>query len=126
MEWMILPLKRYAAFRGRSRRREFWMFALFQILLLIVAGFVDRAIGYESGEGLVGPILALAVIVPSIAVSVRRLHDTERSGWWVWISLIPILGSIALLALFCMEGTGGPNRYGGDPKGPGDPSEIFS
>ena len=135
MEWMILPLKRYLEFSGRSRRKEFWMYVLFQVILLVIASFVDVALGYgkvdtyaQATEGYAagfsvnsqGPaviIVALALLIPSIAVAVRRLHDTDRSGWWILIGLIPLVGAIVLIVFYCLEGTAGPNRFGEDPKG---------
>lgn len=126
MKWMFLPLKRIADFRGRSRRREFWMFTLFEVAVICATGFVDRALGDTNGEGIIGPLVVLAFMVPSVMVSIRRLHDTDRSGWWIWVSLVPVLGSLALLALFCTEGTGGTNRYGEDPKDADTSDDVFA
>ena len=128
MQWYLKVLKQYADFDGRARRTEFWMFVLFNVLVSIVLGIVDAMIGtatfYGSGSmvsfspGLLGGLYSLAVLIPSIAVTVRRLHDTDRSGWWVLIGLIPFIGSIVLLVFACLEGTRGPNAYGMDPKQP--------
>ena len=126
MKWMFLPLKRIGDFRGRSRRREFWMFTLFEVAVICATGFVDRSLGATSDEGIIGPLVVLAFMVPSVMVSIRRLHDTDRSGWWIWVSLVPVLGSLALLALFCMEGTGGTNRYGEDPKDADISNDVFA
>lgn len=131
MEWALLPLKRYADFSGRSRRKEYWMFALalfiIYLALTIVAGILGglgSAIGGDTGSTLLGgPVMillllfGLAVIVPSIAVQVRRFHDQDKSGWMVLLALIPIVGGIIVLVFMCLEGTRGPNRYGPDPKG---------
>ncbi|MFO6429047.1 DUF805 domain-containing protein [Erythrobacter sp. W302b] len=126
MEWMIMPLKRYADFSGRSRRKEYWMFVLLQILLLfplMALGFVMGDFS-DSGEGgsflfllLVG-VFGLAFFIPSLAVQVRRFHDQDKSGWFILLGLIPYLGGLILLIFMCLEGTRGPNRFGADPKDP--------
>ena len=137
MEWMFMPLKRYADFQGRSRRMEFWMFFLFlfivSFVLQILAGILAAgsmsvdpntgAVVGGAGMGLIGIIILvfqLAVLVPSIAVGVRRMHDQDKSGWFI---LIPIYN----LVLYCMPGTPGPNRFGPDPLGGGgDLSNTFN
>ncbi|MGV7165051.1 DUF805 domain-containing protein [Xanthomonas citri] len=127
MEWMLLPLKRYADFNGRSRRKEYWMFALMQLLVLFVFGglfaVAALAMGNENGPGalawLIGAVMVivcLALIVPGIAVTVRRLHDQDKSGWFYLISLVPYVGAFVLLVFMCIEGTPGPNQYGENPK----------
>lgn len=120
MEWMLMPLQRYAQFSGRSRRKEYWMFVLLAFLLGIVAGVIDAVLGLNTMvAGLYGPLsllLGLALLIPSIAVGVRRLHDTDRSGWWLLIGLVPFLGALILLIFYLMEGTKGDNRFGPDPK----------
>uniref|UniRef100_UPI0035CB389C DUF805 domain-containing protein n=1 Tax=uncultured Sphingomonas sp. TaxID=158754 RepID=UPI0035CB389C len=165
MEWMILPLKRYAQFTGRSRRKEFWLWILFQVIAGFVLGILDTVFGlggHASGVansapgaygaaanlrgGVLSNIFSLAVLIPSIAVSVRRMHDINRSGWWILLPLVPIvivfamvvaaatstsitamvLSGIAGLAFigcaivvfvwYCTAGTIGPNRFGDDPK----------
>ena len=126
MQWYLKALKQYADFGGRARRTEFWMFVLVNVVISIVLGIVDTATGtanaYAVGgmasysPGILGGLYALAVLIPSIAVTVRRLHDTDRSGWWFLIQLIPIVGGIVLLVFACLEGTRGPNRFGADPK----------
>ena len=168
MEWMLMPLKRYAEFSGRSRRKEYWMFALFLFLVYIAFAVVGIALGMAAfmgrnaagGSGLpalgIGAVVVvvlfgifiLAILLPSIAVAVRRLHDTDRSGWWfvlpiaayplqivgalVGSSVVSLIGSLAglglsilLLVWYCTDGTPGPNRYGPDPKGRYDPS-VFA
>jgi uncharacterized membrane protein YhaH (DUF805 family) len=126
MQWYLKALRQYADFGGRARRTEFWMFVLVNLVISIVLGIIDSAIGtanfYASGgmasysPGVLGTIYGLAVLIPSIAVTVRRLHDTDRSGWWFLIQLIPFVGSIVLLVFVCLDGTPGPNRFGADPK----------
>jgi uncharacterized membrane protein YhaH (DUF805 family) len=131
MSWYIKVLKQYVDFSGRARRTEYWMFTLFNLIIAVVLGFVDRALGFGSftgsasggvafsaSLGLLGGLYSLAVLLPSLAVGVRRLHDTDRSGWWLLIGLIPLIGGIVLLVFFVIEGTRGPNRFGADPKLP--------
>jgi uncharacterized membrane protein YhaH (DUF805 family) len=130
---MILPYRRYAEFGGRSRRREYWSFVLFYVLVYVVLNVlfghpetVLRPWGFDTSWGLTGiPALAgglfgLFNLVPALAVAVRRLHDQDRSGWLLLLLLIPVLGGFALLVLFLLDGTHGPNRYGPDPKHPFD------
>lgn len=124
MEWYRLVWQRYAEFSGRSRRKEYWMFALINSIIAVVLclGIVvsfTAARGSAIGIALVVAycLYALAVIIPSLAVTVRRLHDTGRSGWWILIGLIPF-GGIVLLVFYCLDGTPGPNEYGADPKAP--------
>ncbi|MDD5009017.1 MAG: DUF805 domain-containing protein [Syntrophorhabdaceae bacterium] len=118
MNWYLQALKKYAVFSGRARRKEYWYFFLFNFIVGLVLGFIDGLVGTSSkgaGIGLLGSIYVLAVFVPGIAVSVRRLHDTNRSGWWLLIVLIPIIGAIILL-VFMMQGSRkDENRYGPNP-----------
>lgn len=120
MEWATLPLKRYLDFAGRSRRKEYWMFFLLVIILEVVAMVLDNVLGMgQMIAGIYGPLLVLlmlVLIVPGIAVSIRRLHDIDRSGWWVLIALVPFVGGLVLLVFFVVEGTRGANRFGPDPK----------
>jgi uncharacterized membrane protein YhaH (DUF805 family) len=122
MDWMLLPLKRYADFSGRSRRKEYWMFVLGVFIAVIVLSIIEGVLGLTGMVGGVyGPLttlLFLAIIVPSIAVQVRRFHDQDKSGWFVLLALIPFLGGLAILVFMCLEGTKGPNRFGPDPKDP--------
>lgn len=147
LEWMLMPLKRYADFSGRSRRKEYWMFVLFIAIIYFVLAAIMMAGGFSLasmanpelaaagaaqgpgalfwvGAGLMG-IFVLAILIPSIAVVVRRLHDRDLSGWWylgaIVAGMIPFVGfiaSIALLVVMCLPGTPGPNRFGPDPKDP--------
>lgn len=118
MDWYLKVLKNYVGFSGRARRKEYWMFTLFNIIVSFVLGFIDGLAGLEAGGGLgmLGLLYSLAVFLPSLAVGVRRLHDTDKSGWWILLGLIPVLGWIVLLVFFVMEGTQGDNRFGPDPK----------
>ena len=120
MGWFVLALKKYAVFRGRSRRREYWFFALFSLLLLLlVLTFIATATGTfdsSTGVGLLSGIFYLAIFVPSIAVSVRRLHDIDRTGWWVLLGFVPLVGTTVLLTFAVLDGTPGSNRFGPNPK----------
>lgn len=119
MNWYIKVLKNYANFEGRARRKEYWMFYLFNFLAVIIIGFLAGIISgiLKTNFGIpVFCIYYLAIILPSLAVAVRRLHDIGKSGWWLFISLIPIVGSIILLVWLCIEGTPGQNQYGPNPK----------
>ena len=129
MEWMLLPLKRYADFQGRSQRKEYWMFALGVFIAAIVLSIIESILGLKGMvAGIYGPLtllLILALIVPGIAVQVRRFHDQDKSGWFVLIGLIPLIGGIIVLVFMCLEGTRGPNRFGADPKGSVN-AEVFT
>jgi uncharacterized membrane protein YhaH (DUF805 family) len=169
MEYMFMPLKRYAEFSGRSRRMEYWMFTLFILLVWIVLGGVFMAMAgsaiLSAASGNSGGLAAagggamillvlmfvfwLALFIPSLAVGVRRLHDTERSGWWLGgyflialvgnivtrsagpgglsliVSLAMMAYGIAILVFMCLDGTKGPNKYGPDPKGEVD-TQVFA
>ena len=129
LEWALLPLKRYADFSGRSRRKEYWSFVLGVVIVAVLLGIVEGIIGLSgSVAGLYGPLtllLVLAIIVPSIAVQVRRFHDQDKSGWFVLLGLIPFVGGIVVLVFMFLDGTKGPNRFGPDPKDPGG-AEVFS
>jgi uncharacterized membrane protein YhaH (DUF805 family) len=119
MDWALLPFKRFAQFDGRSRRKEYWSFALLAFVASYAIGMVEGVLGLSGMIFLYGPLsllFGLAILIPSLAVGVRRLHDTGRSGWLILIGLIPILGAIALIYFFVLEGDGGPNLYGSDPK----------
>jgi uncharacterized membrane protein YhaH (DUF805 family) len=105
---------KYVTFSGRARRAEYWWFVLATILVSIVLGFIDAVIGF--GEfGLLSNIWSLAVFLPTLAVGARRLHDTDRSAWWLLIMLLPIIGWIVLIVFYAQRGTDGPNRFGADP-----------
>lgn len=127
MKWYLKVLKNYATFSGRARRKEFWMFVLFNLIFFIIAMILDNILGttfkIETGfgtqslpYGYVYLLYALFVLVPSLAVDFRRLHDTGRSGWWLLIALIPFVGGIWLLVLFCLDSIPGDNFYGPNPK----------
>ncbi|WRP04632.1 DUF805 domain-containing protein [Rossellomorea aquimaris] len=117
MHWYVNVLKRYADFTGRARRKEYWMFTLVNFIIMFVLGFTASLVESISVIFMVMYILyALAVFVPSLAVSVRRLHDTGRSGGWYFIVFVPIVGGIFLLVFMCLDSDHGSNQYGPTPK----------
>jgi uncharacterized membrane protein YhaH (DUF805 family) len=119
LSWFIEALRKYAVFSGRSRRKEYWFFVLFVVIISIVLNIIDGLIGaYDRsmGVGLLSTIFSLAILIPSIAVSVRRLHDINRTGWWILIALVPLVGWIVLLVFHLQDSTPGTNRYGPNPK----------
>ena len=120
MNWYLEVLRKYAVFKGRSRRKEYWYFILFSILISIVLAVIDTVTGTFSAEyrmGLLGSIYLLAILMPYIAVTVRRLHDQNGTGWWMLFFLVPFYGPIALVVLMLQDSNSGENRYGLNPKG---------
>ncbi len=119
MNWYLMVWKKYFQFTGRSRRTELWMFTLFNFLIAVVLIIASIALR-ESGVGkvlmIVYWIYLLAVIIPCLAVGVRRLHDTGRSGWWWLIDLVPFVGPIILIVFWVMDSEPGANKYGPNPK----------
>jgi len=113
-------LSKYVGFSGRARRSEYWYFALFSFLVSLATSVIDAVIGTDydgaTSGGLINTVAGLALFLPGLAVAVRRLHDTDRSGWWLLIGLVPIVGGIVLLVFMVLEGTRGPNSHGADPK----------
>lgn len=119
MNWYLEVLNKYAVFSGRARRKEYWFFVLFNILIslaLAVVDFVTGSTDPASGVGLFGGIYAIGILLPSLTVTVRRLHDTNRSGWWVLLPLIPVLGSLILFYFLVLDSNPGRNEYGESPK----------
>jgi uncharacterized membrane protein YhaH (DUF805 family) len=119
MRWYLEVLGKYADFSGRARRKEYWMFALFNMMFAIGAMIIDNIFGMTISGLAYGPvyiIYAIALFLPSFAVFVRRLHDVGKSGWMILIALIPIIGAIWLLVLMVSDGKVGVNKYGPDPK----------
>ena len=112
MSWYFRVLKKYAVFQGRAQRKEFWMFALFSLIISFVLGLFEGALGIfpDTEEAVLANIYSLAVALPALGVSVRRLHDTDRSGWWCIVPFVNLYFS-------CLDGTSGDNRFGPDPKG---------
>lgn len=119
MNWYLEVFKKYAVFGGRARRKEYWYFTLFNFLAFFILTFIDGVIGSfnsEVGIGLLGGIYSLAILIPALAVSVRRLHDTDRSGWWLLIELIPVIGAIVLFIFMVQDSQESENQYGPNPK----------
>ncbi|MGB3417980.1 MAG: DUF805 domain-containing protein [Mesorhizobium sp.] len=115
-------MRRYATFSGRSTRSQYWLYTLISFLFLCIAGIFDVALGFaDENVMLITGIVYLAHFIPTIAVTVRRLHDTDRSGWWMLIPFVPVVGLIAILIFLCMPSTPGANRFG-DPANSGTPA----
>ena len=121
LEWYLKVLRNYVGFSGRARRTEFWMFTLFNMVASIITQLIDRIFGWEDWSAYAGPVTTLyflAVFLPSLAVAVRRLHDTNRSGWWLLLGLVPLVGFIVLIVFYAQAGNSGANKYGADPRTP--------
>ena len=118
MDWYLQAWKKFAVFGGRARRREYWFFTLFNMIIALVLGLIDGFLGFttEFGIGILGGLFSLAIIIPGLAVAIRRLHDTNRSGWWLLIALVPFIGFIILLVFYLTDSDPGDNRYGPNPK----------
>ena len=154
MEWMLMPLRKYADFSGRSRRKEYWMFFLLNMIVYLIGGAIlligmpwnemsqsggdysaAASVGTNGGTGdpgimfWVGCIIlglwVLGTLIPNIAVHVRRFHDQDKSGWMYLLNFIPYVGGLIIIVFMFMEGTRGPNRYGNDPKG-ANVADVFS
>jgi len=119
MKWFLIVMKKAFVFKGRARRKEYWMFTLIALLIGIATSTIDILNGWmlNPNIGLLSGILSLLIFLPNISVSVRRMHDLGYSGWWVLIILLPILGPLLLLMMFCYDGENFPNRFGPNPKG---------
>ena len=120
MNWFLVVLKKYATFSGRAQRAEYWYFLLFSSLIVIALSVIDGMTGSyneDTGWDLLSGLYSLAILLPSIAVGARRLHDTSRTGWWLLIGLIPVIGTIVLIVFFVLDSTPGDNAYGPNPKG---------
>jgi len=119
MNYYLHVLKNYAVFSSRARRKEFWMFTLINLFITIGASVLDTALNLNmitDGFGIIQALYTLFVLIPSLAVTVRRLHDVGKSGWFYFIILIPLIGAIWLLILFCKDSEPGANKYGENPK----------
>ncbi len=119
MSWYIAALKKYSIFTGRSRRKEYWFFALFNFIISIILGVIDGVLGFATGGtsiGILSGIYGLAIIIPGLAVTIRRLHDIGRSGWWIFINLIPLIGLLIFLYFMVKDSDAGSNEYGPNPK----------
>jgi uncharacterized membrane protein YhaH (DUF805 family) len=107
----------YVNFSGRAVRSEFWYWVLFAIIVSVVAKLIDLALFSSSDLSPISALVGLALFLPGLAITVRRLHDGDRSGWWILLNLIPLIGAIVLIVWYCTRGTIGPNRFGPDPLG---------
>ncbi|HAN21487.1 MAG TPA: DUF805 domain-containing protein [Clostridiales bacterium] len=123
MQWYIKCFKNYTNFNGRARRKEYWMFILFNIIFSILATILDSVLDtpvitrtFYRETGIIYILYSFIIFIPSLAVTVRRLHDIGKSGWWYFIIFIPLVGAIWMLILMCTEGQCGDNLYGPDPK----------
>lgn len=112
MHWYLDVLKKYAVFEGRARRTEYWVFALFNFLIGLLLSVIENALGITW----LTDIYFLAVLVPNLAVLVRRLHDTNKSGWWALLLLLPVVGGIVLFIFALIDSDPGENQYGPNPK----------
>jgi uncharacterized membrane protein YhaH (DUF805 family) len=122
MKYYKKVLQNYATFTGRARRKEYWHFMLFNVIFILAAVILDNIFGIAMegmGYGPIYGLYVLATFLPGFAVAVRRLHDVGKSGWFIFIVLIPIIGAIWLIVLYATEGTKGSNEYGEDPKSEG-------
>lgn len=113
MEWYFKVFRNYTQFGGRARRKEYWMFTLFNFFVSIVLGIIQAILDWNEALTL---IYSLVILLPGLAVFVRRLHDTGRSAWWILLGLIPLIGGIILLVFTCMDSEPGMNQYGPNPK----------
>ena len=108
-------LSKFTTISGRARRAEFWWFTLFAVILGLIATGLDIMLGMGSSFGLFNIIVSLGLLLPNFCVTVRRLHDQDRSGWWILVALVPAIGAIILLVFMILRGTEGDNRFGPDP-----------
>ena len=115
MNYYLLVLKKYAVFSGRSQRAEYWYFVLFNLIISIILGIISAVVSDDFS--ILGLLYSLAVLIPGIAVGVRRLHDIGKSGWMLLIALIPLIGTIWLIVLLATDSNPGDNKYGPNPKG---------
>ena len=124
MNYYLEALKKYAVFHGRAHRAEFWWFVLFNAIFSFAlnitfgarVGVPEESVSSASPLAILPAIYGLAVLLPAIGVSIRRLHDTNRSGWWLLIALFPIVGAIVLIVFYAQAGDAGENQFGADPK----------
>jgi len=129
MKWYLKVVRQYFVFSGRARRKEYWMFTLINLLFIFVAALIDALISSGSGSpslGFISTIYSLFILCPILGLTVRRLHDTDKSGWWALLMLVPYLGWIVILIFMILQGQYGPNRYGRDPKFEGSIAEEFA
>jgi uncharacterized membrane protein YhaH (DUF805 family) len=128
VKWYIEVMRKYAVFSGRARRLEYWMFVLSNVIIAVVLSIIDGIADSDSegSRSTLTTLYGLAILIPSLAVSVRRLHDTGRSGWWMLIGLIPIIGTIVLLIFIIQDSQLMDNQYGPNPKREITPYQRYS
>ena len=131
MNWYLKVLRQYVDFAGRARRKEYWMFTLVSSIISVVLAILDGVLHLDDNNGLftiglLGGLYSLAMFLPTWAVSIRRLHDTGRSGWWLLIGIIPLIGWIVLLVFWATDGDRQPNAYGSDPKAVPGEAAVFA
>ncbi|HUF49666.1 MAG TPA: DUF805 domain-containing protein [Longimicrobiales bacterium] len=124
MTWYLAALKRYAEFNGRSRRKEYWFFALFNVIFMFTLALLDVLLNLGGAIGLLGFVYSLGMLIPSLAVAFRRLHDVGRSAWWLLIGVIPIIGPIVLLVWMFQDSQPGANQWGPNPKARSRPASA--
>lgn len=113
MQWYLKVLKNYVGFQGRARRKEYWMFTLISAIISVILTIVELTADLSS---VLTVLYSLAVLLPSLAVGIRRLHDTGKTGWWILLSFIPLIGAIVLLVFLCQDSEENANQYGENPK----------
>ncbi len=119
MNWYLAVLKKYATFSGRATRSEYWYFGLISAVITLVLILLDKVMGTyntESSMGALSGLYSLGVMLPSLAVTVRRLHDTDRSGWWLLLAFVPLIGALVLLYFTVQDSQPITNQYGENPK----------
>jgi uncharacterized membrane protein YhaH (DUF805 family) len=121
MNWYLAVIKKYADFSGRARRTEYWMFFLVNLVVVVVLSILEALVG---GPGILSALYGLALLLPSIGVTVRRLHDTSRTGWWILVGLIPFIGFIVLLVFMVLDSQPGSNQWGPNPKEGAAPASV--
>jgi len=116
MNWYIDVIKKYAVFTGRARRKEYLMFMLFNFFVSVIFNIFFYAYQQSYTVAVIMSLYSLALLLPVLGVTIRRLHDTGRSGWWIFLGLIPIIGAVAVLVFLCLDSEPGANQYGENPK----------
>lgn len=116
MNYYLMPWKKYVTFSGRAQRAEYWTFSLVNFVILLIVAGIGEGANSKIATAIAGLIM-LAILLPSLAVTVRRLHDTGRKGWWILINLIPYVGAIVMLVFTLFDSQPGDNKYGPNPKG---------
>ena len=118
MDWYLAPWKKYAVFSGRAQRMEYWIFSGVNLVISYVLAFIEGFLGIapELETSVLAGLFTLAVLLPALGVTIRRLHDTGRSGWWILIGIVPLIGAIVLFIFMVMDSESGENQYGQNPK----------